>query len=128
MGQKRVFFQEGLLMILIDIGNTNIVFAVSNNNKIKIGFISTNFFNQSVSRDRMGIIKNLPRELFEVVVFFYFKPNDDLGNFIWNCDNTNIVLPDTNIFERRKIIEEQKLNILIYCDIGMAPDTYFLSY
>ena len=99
-----------------------------NNNKIKIGFISTNFFNQSVSRDRMGIIKNLPRELFEVVVFFYFKPNDDLGNFIWNCDNTNIVLPDTNIFERRKIIEEQKLNILIYCDIGMAPDTYFLSY
>ena len=99
-----------------------------NNNKIKIGFISTNFFNQSVSRDRMGIIRNLPRELFEVVVFFYFKPNDDLGNFIWDSDNTNIVLPDTNIFERRHIIEEQKLNILIYCDIGMAPDTYFLSY
>lgn len=98
------------------------------NNKIKIGFISTNFFNQSVSRDRMGIIRNLPRELFEVVVFFYFKPNDDLGNFIWDSDNTNIVLPDTNIFERRRIIEEQKLNILIYCDIGMAPDTYFLSY
>ena len=98
------------------------------NNKIKIGFISTNFFNQSVSRDRMGIIRNLPRELFEVVVFFYFKPNDDLGNFIWDSDNINIVLPDTNIFERRHIIEEQKLNILIYCDIGMAPDTYFLSY
>ena len=63
-----------------------------------------------------------------MLVFFYFKPNDDLGNFIWDSDNTNIVLPDTNIFERRHIIEEQKLNILIYCDIGMAPDTYFLSY
>ena len=98
------------------------------NNKIKIGFISTNFFNQSVSRDRMGIIRNLPRELFDVTVFFYFKPSDDLGNFIWDSDNTNIVLPDTNIFERRRIIEEQKLNILIYCDIGMAPDTYFLSF
>ena len=97
-------------------------------NKIKIGFISTNFFNQSVSRDRMGIIRNLPRELFDVTVFFYFKPSDDLGNFIWNSENTNIVLPDTTIFERRSIIEEQKLNILIYCDIGMAPDTYFLSY
>ena len=76
----------------------------------------------------MGIIRNLPRELFDVTVFFYFKPNDDLGNFIWDSDNTNIVLPDTNIFDRRSIIEEQKLNILIYCDIGMAPDTYFLSY
>ena len=83
-------------------------------NKIKIGFISTNFFNQSVSRDRMGIIRNLPRELFDVTVFFYFKPNDDLGNFIWDSDNTNIVLPDTNIFDRRSIIEEQKLNILIF--------------
>ena len=98
------------------------------NNKIKIGFISTNFFNQSVSRDRMGVIRNLPREIFDVVVFFYFKPSDDLGNFIWESDNTNIVLPDTNIFDRRKVIEEQQLNILIYCDIGMAPDTYFLSF
>ena len=96
--------------------------------KIKIGFISTNFFNQSVSRDRMGIIRNLPRELFDVVVFFYFKPTDDLGNFIWNSDNTNIVLPDSSIFERRNTIEQQKLDIIIYCDIGMAPDTYFLSY
>ena len=76
----------------------------------------------------MGIIRNLPRELFDVTVFFYFKPSDDLGNFIWDSDNTNIVLPDTTIFERRRIIEEQKLNILVYCDIGMAPDTYFLSY
>ena len=101
---------------------------LSTNNKIKIGFISTNFFNQSVSRDRMGIIRNLPREVFDVTVFFYFKPNDDLGNFIWDSDNTNIILPDTNIFERRSIIEEQKLHILIYCDIGMAPDTYFLAY
>jgi len=96
--------------------------------KIKIGFISTNFFNQSVSRDRMGIIRNLPRELFDVTVFFYFKPSDDLGNFIWNSQNTNIVLPDSSIFERRTVIEQQKLDILVYCDIGMAPDTYFLAY
>ena len=41
------------------------------NNKIKIGFISTNFFNQSVSRDRMGVIRNLPREIFDVVVFLF---------------------------------------------------------
>lgn len=96
--------------------------------KIKIGFISTNFFNQSVSRDRMGIIRNLPRQLFDVTVFFYFKPSDDLGNFIWNSENNNVVLPDSSFFERRKIIEEQKLDILVYCDIGMAPDTYFLAY
>ena len=35
MGKKKIFFQQGLLMILIDIGNTNIVLAVSANNLIK---------------------------------------------------------------------------------------------
>jgi len=35
MVKKKIFFQQGLLMILIDIGNTNIVFAVSSNNFIK---------------------------------------------------------------------------------------------
>tara|TARA_B100001094_G_C18191818_1_gene807814 strand:- start:633 stop:5519 length:4887 start_codon:yes stop_codon:yes gene_type:complete len=96
--------------------------------KIKIGFISTNFFNQSVTRDRMGIIRNISREIFDVVVFYYFKPSDDLGGFIWNGDNKNIILPESNIFDRRKVIEEEKLNILIFCDIGMAPDTFFLAF
>ena len=45
-------------------GNTN-----TRQNKIKIGFISTNFFNQSVSRDRMGIY-GITREVFDVTVFF----------------------------------------------------------
>ena len=35
MVKKKIFFQQGLLMILIDVGNTNIVFAVSSNNFIK---------------------------------------------------------------------------------------------
>jgi predicted O-linked N-acetylglucosamine transferase (SPINDLY family) len=96
--------------------------------KIKIGFISTNFFNQSVTRDRMGVIRNISRDIFDVVVFYYFKPSDDLGGFIWNGENKNIILPETNIFDRRKIIENEKLDILIFCDIGMAPDTFFLAF
>ena len=32
---KKVFFQQGLQMILIDVGNTNVVFAVSSNNLLK---------------------------------------------------------------------------------------------
>jgi predicted O-linked N-acetylglucosamine transferase (SPINDLY family) len=96
--------------------------------KIHIGFISTNFFNQSVTRDRMGVIRNLPRDKFEVTVFYYFKPDDDLGRFIWDSDNNNIILPDSNVLERRNTIEEQKLDVLVYCDIGMAPDTQWLAY
>lgn len=96
--------------------------------KINIGFISTNFFNQSVSRDRMGVIRNLPRDKFNVFIFYYFKPNDDLGRYIWESDNTNIVLPDSNFIDRRKVIEEQKLDVLVYCDIGMSPDTMFMAY
>jgi protein O-GlcNAc transferase len=100
----------------------------TSSDKIHIGFISTNFFNQSVTRDRMGVIRNLPREIFDVTVFYYFKPNDDLGLHIWNSDNNNIILPESNLIERRELIEKQKLDILVYCDIGMAPDTFWLSF
>lgn len=96
--------------------------------KINIGFLSTNFFNQSVTRDRMGVIRNLPRDKFNVFVFYYFKPSDDLGRYVWESDNTNIVLPDTNFFDRRTTIEKQKLDVLVYCDIGMAPDTMFMAH
>jgi len=96
--------------------------------RIKIGFISTNFFNQSVTRDRMGVIRNISREIFDVVVFYYFKPSDDLGSFIWNGKNKNVILSDSNFFERRKQIEEEKLDMLIFCDIGMAPDTFLLAF
>ena len=96
--------------------------------KINIGFISTNFFNQSVTRDRMGVIRHLPRDKFNVFVFYYFKPTDDLWRYIWESDNTNIVLPNTNFFDRRTTIENQKLDVLVYCDIGMAPYTMFMAY
>ena len=76
----------------------------------------------------MGIIRNLPRNKFNVYVFYYFKPSDDLGSFVWDSDNINIVLPETNFIERREVIEKQKLDILVYCDIGMAPDTMFMAY
>ena len=46
-------------MILIDIGNTNIVFAVSNNNKInKISRIDTNKQNNIIIKNVNKIIKN----------------------------------------------------------------------
>ena len=53
-----------------------------------------------IARDRMGVIRNISRDIFDVVVFYYFKPSDDLGGFIWNGDNKNIILPETNIFEK----------------------------
>ena len=76
----------------------------------------------------MGVIRNISREIFDVVVFYYFKPSDDLGSFIWNGKNKNIILSDLNFFERRKQIEEEKLDMLIFCDIGMAPDTFLLAF
>ena len=32
------------------------------------------------------------------------------------------------LFKKRDIIEEQKLDILVYCDIGMSPETQWLAY
>ena len=54
----------------------------SQRSKIKVGFISSNFYNHSVSKDRRGIINKINRDLFEVYIFSYKKPFDLMSNYI----------------------------------------------
>lgn len=94
--------------------------------KIKIGFISSNFKNHSVAKDRRGIIKLLDRTRFEVYTLFGNDINDDIAHDIWNS-SIGIRL-STSIIESRNIIENLKLDILVYCDLGMDMFTYLLAH
>lgn len=96
--------------------------------KIKIGFISTNFKNHSVARDRTGIIVGLDRDVYDVTIFYFNKyPNHSYFNILWNSDSNNVMMD--NQFDRRiKQIEDERLDILVYCDIGMQEETYLLAH
>lgn len=96
--------------------------------KRRIGFISTNFRNHSVARDRHGIIRNLNHDLFDVHVFFFQKyEHDYYFHQIWDAGHTNVVLSGTYETQVRTIGQAQ-LDILVFCDIGFTPETYLLAH
>jgi len=97
--------------------------------RIKIGFISRFLsHNHSVCRDRMGIILNLAKDIFDVYLIVNEKPSNELGRELWNGCENKIVVPDGDIEFCKTKIESLRLDILVYCEIGMDATCYFLSF
>ena len=96
--------------------------------KIKIGFISEFLTNHTIGRIFNGFIKNLNKKKFEIVIFHTPQTkNGVLKNEIDNTADKVSTLSD-EITNQHKKIEEEKLDILFYTDIGMSPTTYFLAF
>jgi predicted O-linked N-acetylglucosamine transferase (SPINDLY family) len=102
---------------------------IKQHKKIRIAFLS-NFLskNHSVCRDRMGIIERLPRDIFEIYYIIYEKPSSVLGIKLWNSTENRIIIPQNDINKSSQMIEDLKLDILIYCEIAMDPIAYYLSF
>ena len=97
------------------------------NDKIKVLFHASQLTRQhSVYKDRHQVIKNLsldPR--FDV----YFSTFDDLGQEVkYTFGNaTHIKLP-RNLNVIRDTLTKKKLDIMIYCEIGMDNTSYFMAH
>lgn len=95
--------------------------------KLRIGFITAFFSNHSVTRDRLGVIEHLPRDRFDVMTFWLNDPNDHLGKRAWNAAQA-IKFPDPTLDSMRRTIESKKLDVLVFCELGMNQSCYWLSY
>jgi hypothetical protein len=100
---------------------------VINNNKINICFHS-NFLNRchSVFKDRHQIIKHMSYDnKFNV----YFSTFDKLLEEVKYSfgDAKHIILP-LKLCDIKNKLEELKLDVLVYCEIGMDPRTYFMAF
>jgi predicted O-linked N-acetylglucosamine transferase (SPINDLY family) len=93
-----------------------------NNNKIKVCFISS-MLNRihSVFKDRHQVIKHLSlNPQFEV----YFITTDDLTNDVRNeYGNAIHIKINKNLLSAKDLLTKMKLDIIVYCEIGM--DSYF---
>ncbi len=105
--------------------------------KIKIGFLSNYLVeNHSVCRDRIGVIQSLINDdRFDVYIFFYDKEKAEIYNKIIGTTNfkNEILLPLNNnrecsIQKSRDIIENTKLDIIVYPELGMNVMYYLLAH
>ena len=96
--------------------------------RIRVGFVSTHFYNHSIGRAFHGFIHDLPREKFETWVFSIAAPKGDAwAETIRASSERHVALAD-DVDAIRMAIESAQLDILIFADLGMHPTTYFLAY
>lgn len=94
---------------------------------LRIGFLSPYFRDHTVGKLSRGIIENFSRESFEVILFRASGRTDYMSDVIDQAAD-KVVSLKKNLELDWKTIEDEKLDILFYLDIGMNPYTYYLSF
>lgn len=97
------------------------------NNKIRVGFVSEYFREHTIGRLYHGIIENLSKNNFEIIIFHYTQKKDSITDAINHRADKVVYLPK-KLKDAREIIAGQRLDILFYPELGMDPFTYFLSF
>jgi protein O-GlcNAc transferase len=94
--------------------------------RLRVGFVSTFFYSHSVGRATIGLIRDLPRDRFEVHVFAIDPADDVTRSVIERAADCYRRLP-RSVEEARRSIADAGLDVLVFADIGMHPITYFLA-
>ncbi len=95
--------------------------------RLRIGFVSTYFHAHSVGRTTFGLIRDLPRDCFDVHVFAIAPQADDLAEAIRKSADHYASLP-LDLGRARDAVDSAALDIAFFADIGMHPLTYFLAF
>jgi len=99
-----------------------------NANRIRIGFISDFFYNHTIAKLFGGLIKNINKKKFEVLVFHTSKTVDDFVKKDIDRNVDKVINLSSKIQEQQKQVEDENLDIFFYTDIGMSSVTYFLAF
>lgn len=98
-------------------------------NKIRVGFISGRMSKlSSVMKDRMGVIKNLDRSRFHVILVSFRDPVDDFGQMTARVADQTFVCKDESFEITKNFISQLNLDVAVYCELSFGPWTYPLSH
>uniref|UniRef100_K3WET7 Uncharacterized protein n=1 Tax=Globisporangium ultimum (strain ATCC 200006 / CBS 805.95 / DAOM BR144) TaxID=431595 RepID=K3WET7_GLOUD len=82
----------------------------------------------SVGLLMQGVITHLPRDAFEVIVIIYDdNQRDELTELVLNSAD-NVVFLSHQLHEARLQIADLELDVLVFTEIGMDLQTYFLAF
>ena len=95
--------------------------------RIRVGFVSSYFYDHTIAKIYADVMKDLPRDRFEVHVFAPAGRDDRLTDYIEAAADTVHVLPGT-LAAARDDIAACRFDAIIFPDIGMMPLTYYLAF
>jgi protein O-GlcNAc transferase len=95
--------------------------------KIRVGFLSSHFRNHTVGRLTQGLVAHLDRATFTVVVLSLGRYEDETAEFFRRHADAFVELP-ANLPLARRLVADQRLDVLFYSDIGLDPLTSSLAF
>lgn len=95
--------------------------------RIKIGFLSQNFYVHTIGKLNLGLIQSLDRRQFEVVVFRFPRREDPMSLAIAAGADRTITLPP-QLSAAREQIARERLDVLFYTDVGMDALPCYLAH
>ncbi len=95
--------------------------------RILVGFVSTFFRNHTIGHLMRGIIAQLDKQRFEIVLFMFPQADDEMSRSFRQAADRVVELP-FDLSLARSLVEKQTLDVLFYPDIGMHAITYFLAF
>ena len=95
--------------------------------RIKIGFFSVFLHDHSIRYIAEGVIQNLDRQRFELFVVSN-QPQSATSVFPPGAGPDHFIVVPNELELARRMIAAAELDILVYCDIGMEPLSYYLAF
>ena len=99
---------------------------VHRDGRIRIGFISSLFYNHTIGSLMRGIIRNFDREKFHVITISPTKYSDDTAKEIRNHSDEYVFL-GVDLRQANETLKSLELDVLFYADIGMDPFIFSLA-
>jgi predicted O-linked N-acetylglucosamine transferase (SPINDLY family) len=102
--------------------------ARSHRGKIRIGFISRFFNDHSIGKTSRGLVTELSRDSFEIIVLRIMpSKSDEITALICAAADRAVTL-DPDFRTAREQVAGLELDILFYQDIGMEPTSYLMAF
>jgi Tfp pilus assembly protein PilF len=95
---------------------------------IRLGIISRYFRDHAICWTFGRALSAYPKDRFRTFIYTFEDELDDAWSAISGRANKAAVLPEADLAACRKAIAADKLDVLIYTDIGMEPTSYFLAF
>lgn len=94
--------------------------------RTRVGVISANLYEHTISRVFGGLIERLDKERFEVI-YLQIGKSDEVTARIAKSADRHLILTES-LPEAQEAIAREELDVIFYPEIGINPLTYYLAF